>query len=44
MLVEIGLGQEDDVRNIFLSNGWNFISSHKDLSGIIRVLLFDISK
>jgi release factor glutamine methyltransferase len=44
MLVEIGLGQMDDIKSIFLSNGWNFVSSHKDLSGIVRVLLFDISK
>jgi release factor glutamine methyltransferase len=44
ILVEIGMGQMDSVKKIFVANGWNFVSSHKDMSGIIRVLLFNISK
>jgi methylase of polypeptide subunit release factors len=44
ILVEIGMGQMDSVKKIFVSNGWNFVSSHKDLSGIIRVLQFNIAR
>ncbi len=40
--LEIGIGQEKDVRDIFEKQGWTFISQTPDLSGIIRVLKFTI--
>lgn len=38
--LEIGDGQEADVKKIFTTNGWTFDRAEKDLSGIIRVLIF----
>lgn len=40
--VEIGSGQEKDIRKIFKKNGWQYVRSNKDLAGIIRVLVFKI--
>ena len=39
--LEIGIGMETDVRNIFENNGWKFIKSVNDLGGITRVLVFE---
>ncbi|MEG0894505.1 MAG: peptide chain release factor N(5)-glutamine methyltransferase, partial [Oscillospiraceae bacterium] len=36
--VEIGMGQENDVRKIFLDNGYKNITFKKDLCNIIRVI------
>lgn len=38
LAVEIGQGQEADVADIFSANGFDGISSHRDLGGIIRVV------
>ncbi|MBN1325200.1 MAG: peptide chain release factor N(5)-glutamine methyltransferase [Alphaproteobacteria bacterium] len=38
--LEIGKDQGLDVRDIFVHQGWNFIESFDDLSGIERVLIF----
>lgn len=38
--LEIGDGQEDDVKNIFIKKYWLFERTEKDLSGITRVLVF----
>ena len=38
--LEIGIGQESDVRKIFENETWNFIRSEKDLAEINRVLDF----
>lgn len=38
---EIGQGQSEDVQNIMLQNQWRFLTSHADLGGIIRVLVFE---
>lgn len=38
--LEIGAGQDTQVRDIFSTAGWHFIRAEKDLSGIIRVLVF----
>lgn len=35
---EIGLGQQEDVKDILLENGFNDINYYKDLNGIIRVV------
>lgn len=40
--LEIGADQKTTVKKIFISNGWKFIRDEKDLSGIIRVLVFTI--
>ena len=40
--VEIGAGAGDAVKKIFESNRWKFVRAEKDLSGIIRVLVFTI--
>ncbi|MCL1902668.1 MAG: peptide chain release factor N(5)-glutamine methyltransferase [Alphaproteobacteria bacterium] len=40
IFLEIGAGQGDAVREIFESCGWHFVSSHNDLGGIERVLVF----
>ncbi len=40
IFLEIGIGQEFDVKKIFTKMGWTFIDSYKDLSGTIRVLEF----
>ncbi|MCL2369595.1 MAG: peptide chain release factor N(5)-glutamine methyltransferase [Alphaproteobacteria bacterium] len=39
--LEIGAGQATAVRRIFKSTGWTPLSTHKDLSGKIRVLVFE---
>ena len=39
--VEIGDGMDVDVREIFTKNGWKFVRDARDLSGIIRVLVFE---
>ncbi len=41
LYLEIGINQGTDIKNIFNKNKWNFICSHKDLSGTERVLVFD---
>ena len=40
LLLEIGQSQENDVIKIFTSAGLKFVQEKKDLSGIIRGLLF----
>lgn len=40
--LEIGAGQKTSVKKIFSSNGWKFVRDEKDLSGIVRVLIFTI--
>lgn len=40
MVVEIGMGMGDEVRQIFESEGWTYMRSVNDLSGIERVLGF----
>lgn len=40
--VEIGAGAGDTVKKIFASNRWKFVRAERDLSGIIRVLVFAI--
>lgn len=40
--LEIGAGQESDVRKIFENETWKFIRSEKDLAGINRVLVFHL--
>ena len=39
--VEIGMGMEVDVKQIFTNNGWKFINSVNDLGEIVRVLIFE---
>lgn len=41
LYLEIGIGQAADIKNIFYTNGWKFVSAHNDLSGIERVLVFN---
>jgi release factor glutamine methyltransferase len=38
--LEIGAGQEEDVRALFEKAGLHFISQHKDLQSHVRCLLF----
>jgi release factor glutamine methyltransferase len=40
VLVEIGLGQENDVQDMFVAHGFALIGSHHDLTGNIRCLCF----
>ena len=40
LFLEIGKGQEEDVRGIFENEPWLFVSSMRDLCGVIRVLCF----
>ena len=40
MYLEIGIDQGTDIKNIFLSNGWNLLRNEYDLAGIERVLVF----
>ena len=40
LFLEIGCGQAMDVIKVFIENGWGYISTHKDLAGIERVLMF----
>lgn len=42
LYLEIGMGQGADIKNIFHKNGWNFVRSENDLSGIERVLIFSM--
>mgnify|MGYP000093999420 CR=1 FL=1 len=42
IFLEIGLGQCDKVRDIFLSEGLQYEDHVKDLSGIIRCLIFSL--
>lgn len=41
VFVEIGQGMEERVTQIFYDGGYDHIKSHRDLSGIIRVLQFE---
>ncbi len=41
IIVEIGIGQEGDIRQIFLDNGFECLQQKKDLSGVIRCLAFE---
>lgn len=38
--LEIGIGMENDVCEIFARESWKFIRSERDLGGIVRVLIF----
>ena len=40
LFIEIGKGQEQQIRPLFEQEGWQFIQSWKDLGGITRVLYF----
>ena len=42
LYLEIGIDQGADIKNIFYKNGWNFVRSENDLSGIERVLVFSM--
>lgn len=42
LIVEIGMGQEIKVQALFEEAGWRLIESIKDLSGIVRVLAFEL--
>lgn len=41
MYLEIGIDMGIDVKNIFVSHGWNLMRTENDLSGIERVLVFE---
>ena len=41
MYLEIGANMGIDVKNIFISHGWNLMRTENDLSGIERVLVFE---
>jgi release factor glutamine methyltransferase len=41
IIVEIGIGQENYVRDIFSASGLCFLKEEKDLAGVIRCLVFD---
>lgn len=40
VVVEIGISQAEDVARIAEKNGFNWLNSRKDISGIVRVLMF----
>lgn len=42
LYLEIGIGQGEDIKDIFDKNGWRFVCSHNDLSGTERILVFDM--
>jgi release factor glutamine methyltransferase len=42
LYLEIGIDQGADIKNIFYQNGWNFVRSENDLSGIERILIFSM--
>lgn len=42
LYLEIGDGQADDIKNIFLSQNWCFLRSEFDLGGVERVLVFKL--
>ena len=44
VLLELGAGQSDDVRSLFLDNGFKRIAIRKDFSGIDRFLKAEIDK
>ena len=44
VLLELGAGQSDDVRSLFLDNGFKRIVIRKDFSGIDRFLKAEIDK
>ena len=44
IFLEIGQGQEGDVTNIFVENGFVLHRTKKDLNGIVRVLSFIVGK
>ncbi|MDW3024187.1 MAG: peptide chain release factor N(5)-glutamine methyltransferase [Alphaproteobacteria bacterium] len=41
MYLEIGEGQGDDVKSIFVNRGWAFVRAECDLAGVERVLVFE---
>ena len=41
LILEIGRGQEEDVKEIFTQAGLKFVKEKQDLAGIIRALLFE---
>ncbi len=40
IILEIGQGQEDQIKTIFLQQSYSFLAEQKDLAGIIRCLVF----
>ena len=42
LYLEIGIDQAAEIKNIFISNGWDLRRSEYDLSGIERVLIFTL--
>lgn len=44
LYLEIGIDQGTDIKNIFISNGWDLRSSECDLAGIERVLVFRLAQ
>ena len=42
LYLEIGADQGTDIKNIFISNGWDLLRNEFDLSGIERVLIFTL--
>ncbi|MBO4480256.1 MAG: peptide chain release factor N(5)-glutamine methyltransferase [Alphaproteobacteria bacterium] len=40
--LEIGMGQYNAVKKIFISHGWKFVRGESDLGGIKRVLIFTL--
>jgi len=42
VIVEIGYGQDDDVKKIFIENGFRFDSQKVDFGGVVRVLCFRV--
>lgn len=41
LYLEIGEGQADDVKNIFVNRGWTFVRTECDFGGVERVLVFE---
>ncbi|MBI5707174.1 MAG: peptide chain release factor N(5)-glutamine methyltransferase [Armatimonadetes bacterium] len=42
LIVEIGVGQELRVQGLFQEAGWRLVEATRDLSGIVRVLAFEL--
>ncbi|MBQ8294036.1 MAG: peptide chain release factor N(5)-glutamine methyltransferase [Alphaproteobacteria bacterium] len=42
LYLEIGVGQDAEIKNIFESEKWTFSRAERDLGGIVRVLVFTI--
>lgn len=40
LYVEIGANQQDDIKQIFRKNGWQYVRGDKDLGGVLRTLVF----